>query len=91
MMILFTYFMLVEFLSAATQKVAEFHKAALKNAANLQLFFILGNHGRRHAAIQSKANYTHVGIFTKDDANAGILVRTTLFLIKCFQIKFQLA
>ena len=44
-------FLLTHFLSAATQEVAEFHEAALEDAANLQLFLVLSNHCWRHAAV----------------------------------------
>ena len=44
-------FLLTHFLSAATQEVAEFHEAALEDAANLQLFLVLSNHCWRHAVL----------------------------------------
>ena len=46
-------FLLTHFLSAATQEVAEFHEAALEDAANLQLFLVLSNHCWRHAVLLS--------------------------------------
>ena len=46
-------FLLTHFLSAATQEVAEFHEAALEDAANLQLFLVLSNHRWRHTVLLS--------------------------------------
>ena len=56
------------------QEVAEFHKAALQDAANLQLFFVLRHHSWRHAAAQRKPYYLHIGLLAEYYTDTWVLI-----------------
>ena len=56
------------------QEVAEFNKAALQDAANLQLFFVLRHHSWRHAAAQRKPYYLHIGLLAEYYTDTWVLI-----------------